>query len=236
MADKWCRSTPRIQTCNPRPQKQIVPNLTTTPWGQPHWDNSFKVKNKLLKFLPSVLKKRYSTWWISLDLWSIYITVGCDGPTNFWGGLKSCLLQVEPRITEVSSCSGYKQLCPQPLWPVSDQDTVWKLLQAPIKEPPRRPLWFSKLCPLLQVTISPPGPGGDGIPDLDTLGPWTRAAHHELGGGLPGPYPWGILNISILRSSSLRLTGVTGEVFQMCCPWSPEVGGNILGKRLGISS
>ena len=35
MADKWWRSVPRIQNLKPRPWKQRVLNLTTTPWRLP---------------------------------------------------------------------------------------------------------------------------------------------------------------------------------------------------------
>ena len=34
--DKWCRSMPRIQTCEPSPLKRSVLDLTTTSWGRPH--------------------------------------------------------------------------------------------------------------------------------------------------------------------------------------------------------
>ena len=37
MADKWCRSAPGIQTCEPRSPKQNALNPTTTPWCWPQF-------------------------------------------------------------------------------------------------------------------------------------------------------------------------------------------------------
>jgi len=62
----------------------------------------------------------------------------------------------------------------------------------------------------------------------------TRAAHHELGGGLPGPYPWGTPNVNTLRSFSHRPIGITGDFFfSNLLPREYRLGWKHSGKKVG---
>ena len=63
-------------------------------------------------------------------------------------------------------------------------------------------------------------------PDLPQTGPSSS---------LPA-YPWRTFSVSVFRPFPLWPGGVTGEVFQICCPGSIDVGSGILERRLGVSS
>lgn len=66
--------------------------------------------------------------------------------------------------------------------------------------------------------------------------PWIRAAHDEPGSGLPGPYPWRTLNVSILKSFLLGQLESLKRFFQIYFSESIDLSRNILGIRLGVWS
>ena len=69
MADKRCRSTPRIWTHRPRPPKHSALNLTTMPWGWPPSSFWFQLthltmssSSRILHQLPFVLRKNFKLY------------------------------------------------------------------------------------------------------------------------------------------------------------------------------
>ena len=80
MADEWCRSAPGIQTHEPGPPKQNVPNLTTMPQGRTKKSWIFYVWGSL----PGVQSTAFKAWKTGTNNNSLLLLLVCVIKCPLW--------------------------------------------------------------------------------------------------------------------------------------------------------